>query len=91
MNRCTTLLLGTMAMLSVTSVAALAQSAPPTYQADLSVYKVIFEDQNFRVIEATWKKGENDKSHSHPRSLDRLRSHRLRHSAARSRRQDPRR
>ena len=66
MNRCTTLLLGTMAMLSVTSVAALAQSAPPTYQADPSVYKVIFEDQNFRVIEATWKKGENDKSHSHP-------------------------
>ncbi len=66
MNRYTTLALGTMAMLSVTSFAASAQTAPPTYQADPSVYKVIFEDQNFRVIEATWKKGENDKSHSHP-------------------------
>ena len=66
MNRYMTLALGTMAMLSVTSLAALAQTAPPTYQADPSVYKVIFEDQNFRVIEATWKKGERDKGHSHP-------------------------
>jgi hypothetical protein len=28
--------------------------------------KVIFEDQNFRVIAATWKKGVHDKAHSHP-------------------------
>jgi hypothetical protein len=28
----------------------LAQTAPPTYQADPDVYKIIFEDQNFRVI-----------------------------------------
>ena len=66
MIRCMTLALGTIAMLSMTPFAALAQSAPPTYQADQSVYKVIFEDQNFRVIEATWKKGEHDKAHSHP-------------------------
>ncbi len=66
MIRHTTLALSTMAMLSMTSLAALAQTAPPTYRADPSVYKVIFEDQNFRVIEATWKKGEHDKSHSHP-------------------------
>lgn len=45
---------------------ALAQNAPPTYQADPTVYKLIFEDQNFRVIAATWKKGTTDKSHSHP-------------------------
>jgi hypothetical protein len=44
----------------------LAQTAPPTYQGDPAVYKVIFEDQNFRVIEGTWKKGEHDKAHSHP-------------------------
>jgi hypothetical protein len=30
------------------------------------VYKVIFEDENFRVIAATWKKGAHDKDHSHP-------------------------
>jgi hypothetical protein len=46
--------------------AALAQSAPPSYQGDPSVYKVIFEDQNFRVIEAVRKKGVHDKPHSHP-------------------------
>jgi hypothetical protein len=46
--------------------AARAESAPPTFQGDPDVYKVIFEDQNFRVIEATWKKGATDKAHSHP-------------------------
>jgi hypothetical protein len=30
------------------------------------VYKVIFEDQNFRVISATWKAGTTDKPHTHP-------------------------
>ena len=44
---------------------AAAEGAPPSYQADPSTYKVIFEDQNFRVIEATWKKGATDKPHSH--------------------------
>jgi hypothetical protein len=46
--------------------AAHAENAPPTFQGDPDVYKVIFEDQNFRVIEATWKKGSADKPHSHP-------------------------
>ncbi|ERR1700759_2545588 len=45
---------------------AAAQSAPPSYEADSSVYKVIFEDQNFRVISATWRRGMTDKQHSHP-------------------------
>jgi hypothetical protein len=50
----------------VVASAAVAQNAPPTYQADPDVYKVIFEDQNFRVIAATWKKGTTDKPHGHP-------------------------
>lgn len=45
---------------------AFAQSVPPTYQADPDVYKIIFEDQNFRVIEAVRKAGVHDKLHSHP-------------------------
>ena len=49
-----------------TASAARAESAPPTFQGDPDVYKVIFEDQNFRVIAATWKKGSADKPHSHP-------------------------
>lgn len=52
------------AMIWIASAAA--QDAPPTYQADPTVYKVIFEDQNFRVIAATWTKGAADKPHSHP-------------------------
>ena len=50
----------TLTALLIASAAA-AQNAPPTYQADPDVYKLIFEDQNFRVIAATWKKGTTDK------------------------------
>ena len=46
--------------------AAAAENAAPSYQGDPETYKVIFEDQNFRVIAATWKKGVTDKPHSHP-------------------------
>jgi hypothetical protein len=66
MNRRMTLALSTMAVLYITSSAALAQNAAPTYQGDPDVYKVIFEDQNFRVIEVLRKKGVHDKPHSHP-------------------------
>jgi hypothetical protein len=61
----TTLVLSATVLATISSV-ALAQNAPPTYQGDPSVYKVIFEDQNFRVIETLRKKGVHDKSHSHP-------------------------
>lgn len=52
--------------LFLTMSSVMAQTAPPTFQGDPAVYKVIFEDQNLRVIAATWKKGERDKPHSHP-------------------------
>ena len=45
---------------------AMAQTSPPSYQADPDVYKVIFEDENFRVIKSVRKKGEHDKPHAHP-------------------------
>jgi hypothetical protein len=54
------------AVLLAVGSSAVAQNAPPTYQGDPSVYKVIFEDQNFRVIEAVRKAGVHDKLHSHP-------------------------
>jgi hypothetical protein len=53
-------------LICLASSGAIAQSAPPSYQADPSVYKVIFENESFRVIAATWKPGTTDKSHSHP-------------------------
>ncbi|WP_247502924.1 hypothetical protein [Bradyrhizobium sp. 1] len=47
-------------------VSAAAQESAPSYQADSTTYKIIYEDQNFRVIAGTWKKGTTDKPHSHP-------------------------
>jgi len=66
MSRDTTLALGAIAVLYLASSAAVAQNAPPTFQGDPDVYKVIFEDQNFRVIDTVRKKGVHDKTHGHP-------------------------
>jgi hypothetical protein len=69
MNKSATLALSTMTLLclgATSPTVAVAQNAPPTYQGDPDVYKVIFEDQNFRVISATRKKGVHDKPHGHP-------------------------
>jgi hypothetical protein len=49
----------------VTSFSASAQSAPPSYTASPEVYKVLSENDQFRVIQATWKPGQGDVSHSH--------------------------
>ena len=62
----TALALGASALMSLASSAAMAQNAPPSYEGDPDVYKVIFEDQNFRVIDSIRKKGVHDKLHSHP-------------------------
>lgn len=53
-------------ILGIASTGAIAQTAEPTYKGDPSVYKLIFEDANFRVIEATRKAGVHDKVHGHP-------------------------
>lgn len=58
--------LGATVLLYLISSAAMAQNAPPSYEGDPDVYKVIFEDQNFRVIDSIRKKGVHDKLHSHP-------------------------
>ena len=54
------------AVLCAVSAGARAQTAEPSYKGDPDVYKVIFEDANFRVIESVRKKGVHDKPHSHP-------------------------
>lgn len=66
MHRPFTTALGATALLYMASSAAMAQNAPPTYQADPSVYKIILENENYRVIEAIRKPGVHDKVHSHP-------------------------
>ena len=53
-------------ILGIASTGAIGQTAEPTYKGDPSVYKLIFEDANFRVIEVNRKKGVHDKAHGHP-------------------------
>ena len=53
-------------ILGLASSGSIAQTAEPTFKGDPSVYKVIFEDANFRVIEANRGPGVKDKPHGHP-------------------------
>ena len=43
---------GAAMILGLAPTGSIAQTAEPTFKGDPSVYKVIFEDANFRVIEA---------------------------------------
>src|SRR5882762_3011427 len=60
------LLLSAAMLAALGSSGAIAQTAEPTYKADPDVYKLIYEDANFRVIEVLRKKGVHDKPHGHP-------------------------
>ena len=51
--------------LGVPTIVAAADS-PLSFVADPSVYKVIAENDLFRVVLATWKPGQRDIAHSHP-------------------------
>lgn len=57
---------GAALMVGAASTGVMGQAAEPTFKGDPDVYKVIFEDANFRVIEANRKKGVHDKAHGHP-------------------------
>jgi len=50
----------------VTPLAASAQDVPLSHVASPGVYKVIDENNQFRVVLATWKPGQRDAVHSHP-------------------------
>lgn len=51
------------------STPALAQTAPPSYKASPDIYKLISENEHFRVFLVTWKAGQRDAWHSHPGPL----------------------
>jgi hypothetical protein len=46
-------------------VLATADDAPLSYVADPGVYKLLAENELFRVVLATWKPGQRDTYHSH--------------------------
>jgi len=48
---------------------AFAQDPPPSYVANPDIYKVIAQDDRYVVMEVTWKPGQKDKMHSHPKGL----------------------
>jgi hypothetical protein len=41
------------------------EDMPRSFVASPEIYKVIGENEQYRVIEATWKPGQRDKFHSH--------------------------
>jgi quercetin dioxygenase-like cupin family protein len=50
-------------------ISVLAQGVPTSYKASPEVYKLIAENDQFRVIQATWKPGQRDAWHSHAGAL----------------------
>lgn len=44
---------------------ALAEKAPSAPEASPDVYRIITENDHYRVIEATWQPGQKDELHSH--------------------------
>ena len=57
---CVALLMGT--------TQAQAPAVPHALVASPDIYKVIAENDKYRVIEVTWQPGQRDKMHSHPDS-----------------------
>lgn len=47
----------------------LAQTAPPDFKAAPDIYKVVAESEQYRLVEGTWKPGQRDEIHSHPRMM----------------------
>ena len=41
-------------------------TAPPAHVASPEVYKILAENDQFRIIKATWQPGQEDNYHSHP-------------------------
>lgn len=48
------------------AAAAFGEGVPSGPEASPDVYKVLAENDQFRVIEATWQPGQEDNFHSHP-------------------------
>lgn len=45
---------------------AQAQTLPRSFEASPDIYHVISQNEQFKVILATWKPGQKDANHSHP-------------------------
>ena len=59
------IVLGVVLGFSIGAGHVMAVDVAPSYKADPAVYKVIAENEHFRVIISTWKPGQRDAMHSH--------------------------
>ena len=51
------------------SGAALGQQAPRSFIASPDVYKVVAQNDEYLIVEVTWKPGQRDQFHSHAKAL----------------------
>ena len=58
----------TAVLLAFGSAHAQAPAVPHALLASPDIYKVIAENDKYRVVEVTWQPGQRDKMHSHPDS-----------------------
>ncbi|UCH39340.1 MAG: hypothetical protein JSU67_14425 [Gammaproteobacteria bacterium] len=58
--------IGSLGLLLLTSYSFATENAPSAPEASPEVYKVLAENDQFRVIEAIWQPGQEDNFHSHP-------------------------
>jgi hypothetical protein len=61
-------IVGALVALVMSAAQAQAPTVPHALAASPDIYKVIAENDKYRVIEATWQPGQRDKLHSHPDS-----------------------
>lgn len=54
------------AVLALSPLVSVAEDAPLSNVANPGIYKVLQENDEFRVVLATWKPGQRDELHSHP-------------------------
>ena len=57
------------ALLASVAGASTGQVVAPDFTASADVYKVRAENEQYRVVEGTWKPGQRDAFHSHPAML----------------------
>lgn len=62
------LLVGALPAALLATGVARAQAIPHSLVASPDIYKVLAENEQYRVIEVTWKAGQRDQVHSHPAS-----------------------
>jgi hypothetical protein len=53
-------------LMALANSAFATEDAPPAHEASPEIYKILAENDQFRVIEAIWQPGQEDNFHSHP-------------------------